>query len=114
MINDFTLEFIDDSLVDFLILGLLVREALAFAVETFDLLVNELEAIIDGKILRDVVNNKIEAPLEDPGRCEESWPGLNGVVESFGLGTHEETRVTANLAEIRVTHLGLDDRVYEV
>ena len=61
-----TFEFIDHSLLNFSIFGLLVGKALAFSVETFNLLVNELETVVDGKILRNVVDDKVETPLEDP------------------------------------------------
>lgn len=42
-----TLEFIDDGLLDFGVLWLLVSETLALLVETLDLLINQLEAVVD-------------------------------------------------------------------
>ena len=39
---------------------------------------------------------------------------MNGVVENLGFRSHEETRVAADLAEVGVPHLGLDDGVDEV
>ena len=55
--NDGTFEFVDDGLVDLGVLRLLVGEARALGIETLNLFVNQLEAIIDGKIFRDIVNN---------------------------------------------------------
>ena len=90
-------EFIDDGFVHFLVFRCLISETLAFVVETFNLLINKLEAIVDGKILRDVVDNKIESSLEDPRRCEESWPGLNSIIKGFCFRTHEESWIAADL-----------------
>lgn len=45
--NDGSFEFIDYGLLDFCVLRRFVGEALAFLVETFDLLVDELQAIVD-------------------------------------------------------------------
>ena len=45
--DDGTLEFIDDGLLDFRVLWLLVGETLALLVETLDLLINQLEAVVD-------------------------------------------------------------------
>ena len=96
--NNCTFEFVDHGFLDFGIFRLLVGKALAFLVETFDLLVDQLETIVDRKILRDVVDDQVETPLEDPRGREKSWPGLNGIVECLGFGAHEESGITADLA----------------
>ena len=53
--------------------------------KALDLLVDQGEAIVDGKILRDIVNDEVKPTLEDPRRSEESWPSLNGVIEDLGF-----------------------------
>lgn len=58
--------------------------------------------------LGNVIDNQVETLLEDPGRGEESWPGLDLVLESFGLRGHEESRVAAYLSEIGVSEGVLD------
>ena len=45
--NDCTFEFVDHGFLNFGIFRLLVGKALAFLVETFNLLVNELEAVVN-------------------------------------------------------------------
>ena len=53
--------------------------------KALDLLVDQGEAIVDGKILGDIVNDEVKPTLEDPGRSEESWPSLNGIIEDLGF-----------------------------
>ena len=53
--------------------------------KALDLLVDQGEAVVDGKILRDIVDDEIKPTLEDPGRSEESWPCLNSVIEDLGF-----------------------------
>jgi hypothetical protein len=45
--HDGTFELVDNSLLNLRVLGLLVGEALAFLVETLDLLVDQLKAVVD-------------------------------------------------------------------
>ena len=83
--DDSTFEFVDNS---FLVLSLFWRfvcVTLSSLGEPIHLLVNELVAVIDRKILRYVVNDEIETSLEYPRRGKESWPGLDCVVEDLGL-----------------------------
>lgn len=112
--NDCSLELIDYTLLDFGAFRLFVGKALAFMVKTFNLLINELKTVVHGKILWDVVDNKVKSSLEDPRRRKESWPRLNGIVESFGFRTHEEAWIAADLAQIGVAHLSLDYGIYEI
>lgn len=86
---------------------------LSLACKANHLLVDQLEAIVDWKILTDVVDDQIDTTLENPRGSEETGPGLNSIVENFGLGRHEETRISSDLAQFRISHLGLDDRVDE-
>ena len=64
--NDCVLEFIVDGLLDFVLLGGLSGVALALLRKADHLLVDELEAVVDGKVLADVVDDQINASLEDP------------------------------------------------
>jgi len=112
--DDGALELVNDG---FLVLRLfwdMVGVALTFDAEALHLIVNQLEAIVYRQILADIIDDQVEASLEDPGGGEETWPGLDGVVERLGLGAHEEARVAADLAQVGVPHLRLDDRVDEV
>ncbi len=86
----------------------------AFLTEALHLLVDQLQTIVNGKILTDVVYDQVKAALEDPRGGEESRPCLDGVVKDLGFGAHEETGIAANLAKVGVSHLGLDDGVYEI
>ncbi len=64
--NDCVLEFIVDGLLNFVLLGGLSGVALALLRKADHLLVDELEAVVDGKVLADVVDNQINASLKDP------------------------------------------------
>ena len=52
--------------------------------------------------------------MEDPRRCEESRPGLHCIIKDLGFGAHKKARIASNLAQVRITHLGLNDRVDKV
>ena len=112
--DDSALELVDDGFLKLLVLGHMVRVALAFHSEALHLIVNQLKAIVNRQILADVVYDQVEAALEDPGRSEEAGPGLHSIVEGLGLGAHEEARVAADLAQVAIAHLRLDDGVDEV
>ena len=64
--NDCMFEFIVDCLLDFVLLGWLPGVALALLSKADHLLVDELEAVVDGKVLADVVDDQIDTTLEDP------------------------------------------------
>ena len=98
--DDGALELVDDGLLDFLGAGRLVRVPEALLAEAVDLLVNEVQAVVNRQIFADVVDDEIKATLENPRGCEESRPGLHGVIEDFGLAAHEKARVSADLAKI--------------
>jgi len=83
--DDGALELIKDGFLVFLGLGRLVRVAGPLLSEALHLLINQLQAVVNRQILADVVNNQIETALENPGRCEETWPGLDSIVKDFGL-----------------------------
>ena len=82
--------------------------------QTFDLFVDQGEAIVDGKIFGDIVNDEVKSTLEDPGWSEKARPSLNSIVEDFCFRTHEKAWISSNLAEMGITHLRLDDGVYEI
>ena len=109
-----SLELVHDRLLNLVRLRLLVGVSLTSLVQALDLLVDQGEAVVDGKIFRDIVNDQVQSTLENPGRGKEARPRLYRVVEDLGFRTHEEAGVSADLAEIGVAHLGLDDGVYEV
>lgn len=60
---------------------------------------NQSKAMVNRKEFRDVIDDKIKTSLEDPGRCEETWPSLNLALEDLGLLGHEESRVTTDLSQ---------------
>lgn len=112
--HDCTFEFVDHCLLELLHLRRVVGVPLALLSEPVHLVVNQLEAVVNRQILADVVDDQIETSLEDPRGSEETGPGLDGVVKHLGLRSHEESWVAPNLAQVRVAHLRLDDRVDEV
>ena len=112
--HDGSFELVHDRLLDLVGFWLLVGVSLASLVQALDLLVDQGEAVVDGKIFRDIVNDEVQSTLENPGRGEEARPRLHCVVEDLGLGAHEEAGVPADLAEVGVAHLRLDDGVYEI
>ena len=83
--DDGALEFVKDSLLVLLRLGRLARVPEALLSESLHLLIDQLEAVVNRQILADIVNNQVKTALENPGRREETWPGLDGIVEDFGF-----------------------------
>lgn len=83
--HDRTFEFVVDRLLDFVVFGLLTSIAESFVAETHHLVVDELEAIFNRKVLRDVVDDQVQPLLENPRRREEPRPRLDSVVERLGL-----------------------------
>ena len=61
-----TFEFINDGFLDFMGFWLLIRVSLTSLMQTFDLFVDQGEAIVDGKIFGDVVDDEVKSTLEDP------------------------------------------------
>lgn len=106
-------ELIVDSLLSLHDLRWLASVALTLLVEPHHLLIDKLQAVVDGQVLADVVDDQVDATLEDPTRREEAGPGLDSLVEDLCLRRHEEAGVASNLAQLGVAHLGLDDRVDE-
>ena len=94
------LELVVYSFLSFDGLGRLASVPLTFLGEAHHLLVDELEAVIDGQILADVVDDEVDAALEDPRRREKAGPGLNGIVKDLSLGRHKEPRVSTDLAKL--------------
>ena len=74
---------------------------------------NQSKTMVNREELRDVINDKIKTSLEDPRRCEETWPSLNLTLEDFCLFGHEESRVTTDLSQRRISQTVLDDAVDE-
>ena len=62
-----TFEFINDGFLDFMGFWLLIGVSLTSLMQTFDLFVDQGEAIVDGKIFGDIVNDEVKSTLEDPG-----------------------------------------------
>ena len=109
----------DDVSVEFVIHSLLSDFVDNFAgliallvVAAVKLLPDKGVAVVDRQVLRDVVDDQVEPSLEDPGRGEVPGPSLHGV-HSLGKTGHEEARVAANLTQLGISHLGLDDAVNE-
>ena len=65
--DDGAFEFIDDGLLEFSSLWHVIMVALALLAEALNLIVNQLEAIVNGQILADVVDDEVKATLENPG-----------------------------------------------
>lgn len=83
--DDGALELIKDGFLVFLRLGRLIRIAEPLLSEALHLLVNQLQAVVNRQILADIVNDQIKTALENPGRCEKTWPGLDSIVKDFGF-----------------------------
>lgn len=111
----------DDCMFEFIINGFLnlngfwwlSSKSLSLVCKSYHLLINQLKTVVDWKILADVIDNQVNASLEDPRRSEEARPGLDSVIENFGLGRHEESRVSSDLAKFGISHLSFDNRVNE-
>lgn len=76
-------------------------------------LLNERQTVVNREELGYVVNDKVEAALEDPRGREETRPRLDLALENLCLAGHEETRVPTNLPQRRVSQTVLDDTVDE-
>ena len=100
--------------MNFVLLGNLVGVACSLCLEATHLLFDEVKAVVDRQIFGDVVDDQVKTALEDPRGREEARPGLHRVVKGLGLRRHEESRIATDLAQFRVAHLRLDDRVDEV
>ena len=111
----------DDCMFEFIINGVLnlngfwwlSSKSLSLVCKSYHLLINQLKTVVDWKILADVIDNQVNASLEDPRRSEEARPGLDSVIENFGLRRHEESRVSSDLAKFGISHLSFDNRVNE-
>ena len=112
--DDSTFEFIEHGLLELLRLRRMARVSESLLSEPLHLLINQLEAVVNRQILTDIVDDEVEATLEDPRRREETRPCLHGVVENLGFRSHEKARIAPNLAKVGVTHLRLNDGVDEV
>jgi len=78
-------EFIVNGFLNFLSLRNFTGESLSFSRESDHLFVYQFETVVYGKILADVVDDQVDAALENPRTGEEAGPALNGVIEDFGL-----------------------------
>lgn len=112
--DDGSLEFIVDGLLNFFLRGWLVRIPRSLIGEPPGLLLDQLKAVVNGQIFGNVVNDQVETSLEYPRGSEEAWPRLHRVVEHLGLRWHKKSRVSSDLTEFGIAHLGLNDRVDEV
>jgi hypothetical protein len=83
--DDGAFKFIDDGFLEFSSLRHVIVVALALLAEALNLIVNQLKAIVNGQILADIVDDEVKATLENPGRGEETRPGLDGSIESLGF-----------------------------
>jgi hypothetical protein len=111
--NDCVFEFVVNGFLNFNGLWGLAGKPLSLGRKSDHLLIDELETVVNRKIFADVVDDQVNAALEDPGRGKEPGPSLHSVIEDFSLGWHEETRISSDLAEFWISHLSLDDRVDE-
>ena len=109
-----TFEFVNNGFLDFVGFRLFIGVSLTSLMQAFNLLVDQGEAIVDGKIFRDIVDDKVKSTLEDPGGSKEAGPSLNSIVEDFCFRAHEEAGVSSNLAKMGIAHLRFDDGVYEI
>ena len=64
------------------------------------MLIDQVQAVVNRKIFADIVDDEIKTTLENPRRCEESRPGLHGIIEDLGFAPHEKARVPTNLTKI--------------
>lgn len=108
------LELIYDSLLNFVLFRLFIWVPLSFLDKSGSLLINQIKTMVNWQVFGDIVDNQIKPALEYPWRCEKSGPSLNCVVKRLGLWWHKETRISSNLAQLWVAHLGFDDRVNEI
>lgn len=111
--HDCPFEFVVNRFLNFCQLWRLSSVALALGLESDHLVIDELQAVFNRQVFRDIVDDQIKSSLEDPRRGEEPWPRLYRIVEGFGLWRHEEARVAANLTQLRISHLCFDDWIYE-
>ena len=65
--NDGTLKFVLNGLLDLSEARWLIRVANSLLTEALNLLIDQLQAVVNRQILADVVNDEVEATLEDPG-----------------------------------------------
>jgi len=64
--NDGTLEFIEDGLLELLRLRRMARVAETLLSEALHLLIDQLKAVVNRQILANIVDDEVEATLEDP------------------------------------------------
>lgn len=83
--DDGVLELVVDCLLHFVLLWDFACVALALLRKTNHLLVNQLEAVVDRKILGNVIDDKIDTTLKDPRARKEAGPSLHGIVEDLCL-----------------------------
>lgn len=109
----------DDVSVELVIYGLLGSFFIYFAslvtllvVASIQLLFDQSKAVVDRQILRNIIDDQVQSPLEDPRRGKVAWPRLH-VVDRLGQTWNEEPRVAAYLAQLCITHLCFYDAVNE-
>jgi len=64
--DDGTLEFIEDGLLELLRLRRMARVAETLLSEALHLLIDQLKAVVNRQILANIVDDEVEATLEDP------------------------------------------------
>ena len=109
----------DDVSVEFIVYGLLSSFFVCFSslvtllvIASLHLLFDKGEAVVDRQILRNIIDDQIQSPLEDPRRGKVAWPRLH-VVDRLGQTWNEEPRVAAYLAQLCITHLCFNNAVNE-
>ena len=107
--HDVSVEFIVNGLLGHFVRGFAGLVAL-LVVATVQLLPDQSVAVVHRQVLGDVVNDQVQAPLEDPGGGKVAGPRLH-IVDGLGKAGNEEARVAADLAQLGIAHLGLDDAV---
>lgn len=109
----------DDVSVELVIYGLLGSFFVHFAslvtllvIASIKLLFDQSKAVVYGQVLRNIIDDQVQSPLEDPRRGKVAWPRLH-VVHCLSQTWNEEPRVAAYLAQLCITHLCFYDAVNE-
>lgn len=81
-------------------------------IASIHLLFDQSVAVVDRQVLRNIIDDQVQSPLEDPRRGKVAWPSLH-VVDRLSETRNEEPRVAAYLAQLCITHLCFNDAVNE-
>lgn len=79
-----------------------------------DDLQHDVKARAFGHDLRYVVDDQVQASLENPSGSEKSGPCFNDIVDRCGERWIEKQRTASDLSQLRAPQAGLNDAVNEV